>query len=214
MQDIEKLSPELQNILSQPIRELGLKLEESPVHRYVQQLYRELDRKGVKKFRPQCYLTDEWGCPSGEPVIGIPFYLAHTDLARLERELNDLETTREIMMYLRHEAGHAFNYAYKLYNTPEWKQLFGPFRRPYRDNYRPIPFSRNYVRHLAGWYAQKHPDEDFRGNFCGLADAPIRLEKTLSRLGSDGKVAIHGSDRTRTWRCRRDTTSRPNGRDG
>jgi len=166
VQDIEKLSPELQSILSQPIRELGLKLEESPVHRYVQQLYRELDRKGVKKFRPQCYLTDEWGCPSGEPVIGIPFYLAHTDLARLERELNDLETTREIMMYLRHEAGHAFNYAYKLYNTPEWKQLFGPFRRPYRDNYRPIPFSRNYVRHLAGWYAQKQPDEDFAETFA------------------------------------------------
>ncbi len=37
------------------------------------------------------------------------------------------------MMYLRHEAGHAFNYAYRLYTTPEWRELFGPFRRPYRD---------------------------------------------------------------------------------
>jgi hypothetical protein len=70
------------------------------------------------------------------------------------------------MMYLRHEAGHAFNYAYKLHRTPEWKQLFGPFRRPYHDNYRPIPFSRNFVRHLAGWYAQKHPDEDFAETFA------------------------------------------------
>jgi hypothetical protein len=70
------------------------------------------------------------------------------------------------MMYLRHEAGHAFTYAYKLHNKPEWKQIFGPFRRPYRDNYRPAPFSRDYVRHLPGWYAQKHPDEDFAETFA------------------------------------------------
>jgi len=49
-------------------------------------------------------------------------------------------------MYLRHEAGHAFTYAYKLHNKPDWKQIFGPFRRPYRDNYQPAPFSRDYVR--------------------------------------------------------------------
>jgi hypothetical protein len=70
------------------------------------------------------------------------------------------------MMYLRHEAGHAFTYAYKLHNSPEWKRLFGPFRRPYHDNYRPVPFSREYVRHLPGWYAQKHPDEDFAETFA------------------------------------------------
>jgi hypothetical protein len=155
----------LKEILNKPIRELGLRLEGSPVDKFVQQLYRELDRKGLVKFRPPCYLTDEWGCPSGEPVIGIPFYLASPELSQLEKEVNDLEDPREIMMYLRHEAGHAFNYAYKLYRAAEWKQLFGSFRRPYRDNYRPVPFSRNYVRHLAGWYAQKHPDEDFAETF-------------------------------------------------
>jgi len=166
VQEIEKSRPGLQEILNKPIRDLGLKIEGSPLQRLVQQLYRELEQKRLMKFRPLCYLTDEWGCPSGEPVIGIPFYLADADLAHLEKEMNDLEDTREIMMYLRHEAGHAFNYAYKLHQTPEWKQLFGPFRRPYHDNYRPIPFSRNFVRHLAGWYAQKHPDEDFAETFA------------------------------------------------
>ena len=73
-------------------------------------------------------------------------------------------------MYLRHEAGHAFNYAYRLYATPEWRELFGPFRRPYRDHYRPMPFSRAYVRHIAGWYAQKHPDEDFAETFAVWLD--------------------------------------------
>ncbi len=158
--------PAHQDLLSRPIRELGLKLEGSPVERFVEQLYRELDAKGLTKFRPLCYLTDEWGCPSGEPVIGIPFYLAHAALAELEQKAHDLEDAREIMMYLRHEAGHAFTYAYRLHNSPEWKQLFGPFRRPYRDNYRPAPFSRDYVRHLPGWYAQKHPDEDFAETFA------------------------------------------------
>ena len=166
MHDNGKPEPAYQEFLSKPIRDLGLKLEGSPVERFVEQLYRELEAKGLSRFRPACYLTDEWGCPSGEPVIGIPFYLAHAALAQLEQETNDLEDAREIMMYLRHEAGHAFTYAYKLHNSPEWKRLFGPFRRPYRDNYRPVPFSHEYVRHLPGWYAQKHPDEDFAETFA------------------------------------------------
>ena len=153
-------------LLQTKICDLGLKIEGSPVEAMVQRLYRELEEKKIMKFRPACYLTDEWGCPSGEPVIGIPFYLARPDLAQIEKENNDLEDSREIMKYLRHEAGHAFNYAYKLHRTPEWKQLFGPFRRPYRENYRPVLFSKDYVRYLPGWYAQKHPDEDFAETFA------------------------------------------------
>ncbi len=80
MQDQEK--PESsQELLSRPIRELGLKLEGSPVERFVEQLYREMEGKGLTKFHPAVYLTDEWGCPSGEPIIGIPFYLANAELA-------------------------------------------------------------------------------------------------------------------------------------
>src|SRR5512138_1381875 len=166
MRAFEIAPPEVQEILTKPIRELGLKMEGSVLERMVQQLYRELDAKGLHKFRPVVYLTDEWGCPSGQPVIGVPFYLADPKLARLEREMNDLEDEREIMMYLRHEAGHAFNYAYRLYATPEWRRLFGPFNRRYRDDYRPVPFSRKFVRHIAGWYGQKHPDEDFAETFA------------------------------------------------
>ncbi len=162
----EKTPAEVRELLGKRISQLGLRIEGSPVERFVQQLHRELERKGLRAFRPVCYLTDEWGCPDGQPVIGIPFYLADPKLARLEREMNDLEDAREIMMYLRHEAGHAFNYAYRLYATPEWRARFGPFNRRYRDHYRPVPFSRRYVRHMAGWYAQKHPDEDFAETFA------------------------------------------------
>jgi hypothetical protein len=166
MPDFEKASPEVRELLGKRISQLGLRLEGSPVERFVHQLYRELERKGLKHFRPICYLSDEWGCPDGQPVIGIPFYLADPGLARLERQMNDLEDEREIMMYLRHEAGHAFNYAYRLFITPEWRRLFGPFNRRYRDDYRPVPFSRKFVRHIAGWYGQKHPDEDFAETFA------------------------------------------------
>src|SRR3989442_1824421 len=166
MRAFEAAPPDVLEMLAKPIKELGLKLEGSPLERYVYRHCGELERKCMKTFRPGCYLTDEWGCPSGQPVIGIPFYLANPDLSRLEKEMNDLEDAREIMMYMRHEAGHAFNYAYELYKAPEWRTLFGPFRRPYRDDYRPIPFPRRFLRHIPGWYAQQHPDPAFPETFA------------------------------------------------
>ena len=166
MAGFESAPPDLKPLLSQRISALGLRLEGSPIERYVTDLYRELERKGLKRFRPPTYLTDEWGCPSEEPIIGIPFYLADAKLTRLEQEIDEVEDEREIRMYLRHEAGHAFNYAYKLYRTDEWRDRFGPFNRPYRERYRPVPFDRHYVRHMEGWYAQKHPDEDFAETFA------------------------------------------------
>src|SRR5262245_3632269 len=166
MAGFETAAPDLKPLLGRRISGLGLKLEGSPMERYVAELYRELEAKGLKRFRPLTYLTDEWGCPSEEPIIGIPFYLADTKLVQLEKAFDDLEDVREIRMYLRHEAGHAFNYAYKLFATPEWRQRFGSFNRPYRDRYRPVPFHRGFVRHMEGWYAQKHPDEDFAETFA------------------------------------------------
>jgi hypothetical protein len=162
----ESHDPEIRGVLDKKVSELGLRVEGSPVEKYVQELYRELDHRGLKKFRPVCYLTDEWGCPDQQPVLGIPFYLADPKLRKLEHAVDKLEDERQIMMYMRHEAGHVFNYAYRLYTTPQWRRLFGPFFRPYRDDYRPVPFSKNFVRHIEGWYAQKHPDEDFAETFA------------------------------------------------
>jgi hypothetical protein len=159
--------PVASELLGKRISDLGLTLQGSPIEPLVERLYGELAAKGHSRFRPTCYLTDEWGCPDRQPVIGIPFYLASAELQRIERAVTDhLESGREILMYLRHEAGHAFNYAYRLYATPEWRRLFGPFHRRYTDRYQPVPFSRRHVRHIEGWYAQKHPDEDFAETFA------------------------------------------------
>ena len=184
----EKTPPDVRELLDKPIRDLGLRVEGSSVERFVRQLYSELERKGLRKFRPLIYLSDEWGCPDREPVIGVPFYLADPKLQKLEREMNDLEDARQIMMYLRHEAGHAFNYAYELYKTPEWNDLFGSFRKSYRDNYKPVPFSRRYVRHMEGWYAQKHPDEDFAETFAVWVTPRFNWRKRYRGWGAMQKL--------------------------
>jgi hypothetical protein len=44
--------------------------------------------------------------------------------------------------------------------------VFGSFSLPYNEEYTPQPFSRRFVRHIPGWYAQKHPDEDFSETFA------------------------------------------------
>jgi hypothetical protein len=152
-------------LLTARIKDLQLHLAGTPLESMIQQMYRELEARGMD-LRPTCYLSDEWGCPSLVPAIGIPFYLADPELHGIERELGgSLETEEECLMYLRHEAGHVFNYAYKLHEQAEWRQLFGDFDAPYRDNYKAKPYSRKYVTHIAGWYAQKHADEDFAETF-------------------------------------------------
>ena len=153
-------------VLSKKIDELQLRIEGTPLESALNKLAEELEAKGLT-FRPKTYLSDEWGCPEGVPVIGIPFYLADERLKRLEDEFSeDLEDDRLTMMYLRHEAGHAFNYAYRLYQSEEWHTVFGPYSRPYVEDYSSNPFSKKFVKHIPGWYAQKHPDEDFAETFA------------------------------------------------
>lgn len=131
---------EQSELLSRKISEMSLAISGTRLEELILQLYAELERAGIS-FRPKTYLSTEWGCPDRVPVIGIPFYLADPQLARLEGQLTDLEAEddAEVLMYLRHESGHAFNYAYRLYNQAGWRRLFGAFSKPYKKKYRPVP---------------------------------------------------------------------------
>ena len=152
--------------MAQRISDIGLEIRGTLLESMVSQLYEELAAKGLA-FRPPVYLSDQWGCPDGTPIIGVPFYLADARLSRIEEDYSSaVESAEESMRFLRHEAGHAFNYAYRLYDRADWRKMFGPYSRPYRERYRADPFSRDYVRHILGWYAQKHPDEDFSETFA------------------------------------------------
>ncbi|MDB5352596.1 MAG: hypothetical protein JWN86_3843 [Planctomycetota bacterium] len=154
---------------SRPIRDLGLTIPGSRLEPIVDEFLREVRASGLGRIAPTLYLSSEWGVPDGTTAIAIPFYLATEELASFHaRKTGHLEGRgpADILRYLRHEMGHVVNYAYRLYASPEWEGLFGPISLPYREDYRPEPFSLAFVRHLPGWYAQKHPDEDWSETFA------------------------------------------------
>jgi hypothetical protein len=157
------------NLYGAPIRDLELAIENTRLAPVIEQFRAELARVGIAKVQPSVYLSTEWGVPFGTVAIGIPFYLARPELTELHGEkVGHIEGFDgvDILRYLRHEMGHVVNYAYKLYDSEEWVKLFGSITQPYREDYRPQPFSRRFVRHLPGWYAQKHPDEDWAETFA------------------------------------------------
>jgi hypothetical protein len=53
------------------------------------------------------------------------------------------------------------NHAYLLEKQKRWQKLFGPTSLEYSESFRARPYSRRFVRHLEGYYAQSHPEEDF-----------------------------------------------------
>ena len=150
------------------IRGLKLRIEGSGLEPFIQQLYDELSAKGLV-FHPPCYVGDEWFVPEGTPIIFIPFYLVHPRLAELEQKMilevegGDPEW---FMKLIRHEAAHAYSYAYRLYRKRKWQETFGLASTEQNEFYRPKPHSRSYVIHLDNWYAQSHPDEDFAETFA------------------------------------------------
>jgi hypothetical protein len=152
-----------------PIRDLGLTIAGTSLEPILASFEKEVVAAGIKKLHPRFYLSTEWGVPYETIAIAIPFYLARPELTLLQEEQTchvEGSGPKDILRYLRHEMGHVVNYAYKLHESKEWIERFGPMTRPYEEEYRPRPFSREFVHHLPGWYAQKHPDEDWAETFA------------------------------------------------
>jgi hypothetical protein len=146
-----------------PIKDLGLTIAGSRLEPIVNEFRASLSSFFRFAPLPTFYLCDEWGVCDGSRAIGIPFYLANTDLAALhyektgEREGVD---ARDITRYLQHEYGHVLFHAYAMWCRSEM-EVFGDFSRAYPgDDYPFVPFSKNFVRFLPGFYAQRHPEED------------------------------------------------------
>ncbi|HVR64878.1 MAG TPA: hypothetical protein VMU50_23435 [Polyangia bacterium] len=163
----------LQKLLSTRICDLELR-PEGTLAECVEQVIGELRGKGIT-FVPAYYLgEDDFWTADRAVSVNIPWYLANPMLWRLVNDHLFVYTREEVLMYLRHEAGHAINYAYELWRRRDWTQTFGDFRRQYLDVYNPNPWSRDYVRYLhrAGMYhyAQKHPDEDWAETFAVWLD--------------------------------------------
>jgi len=131
----------------------------------------------------------------GIPLIGLPFYLVDPRFHAYEEEhADDLEDAERIMAGLRHEAGHAVTYAYRIYEDPEYTALFGDFFAVYDDDYRPGPWSRRLVRHLPGWYAQKHADEDFAETFAVWLTPGLDWREESSRFSCKAFAALRRAE--------------------
>jgi hypothetical protein len=157
------------HLWSTPIRDLGLTLKGTRLEPILADFALELEQAGFHRLKPRFYLSTEWGVPFETVAVAIPFYLAKPELTEEHaRRIGHVEGMgrTDILRYLRHEMGHVVNYAYRLFEDPEWIRLFGPITTPYIEEYHPKPFSRRYVQHLPGWYAQKHPDEDWAETFA------------------------------------------------
>jgi hypothetical protein len=212
-----------EELLQMRVRDLKLQIPDSAVEPLIQRLYDELDSRGIG-FHPPCYFADEWLCPDKTPIIGIPFYLAHPRLKRLEKRMMfEVEggTDHSCMKLLRHECGHALNYAYALYTRTRWRQLFGHFSARYSNSYYAQPYSKRFVIHLEDNYAQSHPDEDFAETFAvWLApNSPWKtkyqgwpvikklryIDGVVKKIG--GKAPMHTAQGTPPWSAARMTST-------
>jgi Putative zinc-binding metallo-peptidase len=212
-----------EEILQMRVRDLKLEIAGSAVEPFIHRLHQELEAAGIH-FHPPCYFADEWLCPEKVPIIGIPFYLAHPRLKHIEKKMMfEVEggTDASCMKLLRHECGHALNYAYDLYKKTRWRELFGPFSARYMNSYYAQPYSRRFVIHLEDNYAQCHPDEDFAETFAvWLApDSPWQtkykgwpvikklryIDGVMKKIG--GQNPLNVPERTPPWSASRMTST-------
>jgi len=145
------------------ICDLKLTITGTELESRIDKFYTNLADKGLV-LKPICYLGDEWFCPEGSATIAIPFYLAHPRLKKIEEKMMlEVEGGTEswCIRLLRHEMGHVINHAYLLEKDRKWQKMFGRPSLEYSESYRARPYSKRFVRHLDGWYAQSHPEEDF-----------------------------------------------------
>ncbi len=168
--DLDTLSDDA--LLQARLCDLNIEIKGSWVEERVHTLYAELEKHGLR-LKPTCYIGDEWFTPVGVSAIALPFYLFHPRLLALEKKMMlDAEggVPDECLRLLRHECGHSVIHAFHLTRRAAWIKLFGSPNDEGRDFYHFRPYSKSYVRHLKGWYAQSDPEEDFAETFAVWLD--------------------------------------------
>lgn len=157
-----------EKLLDVRLCDLGLRIEGTDLASLTRHLLSELKQHRIA-LRPHFWLSEEWFVPDGVPGIAIPFYLAHAKLKELQKKQMlevDGNSPLGCIRIMRHEAGHAVENAYRLRRKKSWQKVFGKASQPYPESYLPKPYSRKFVQHLAAWYAQSHPTEDFAETFA------------------------------------------------
>ncbi len=164
-----------QTLLTTPVCQLDLR-PMGALDECLQTVSDNLTANGIA-FRPAWYLGvagDDFWTTDRAVSVCIPWCFANPMLWRLaNRGQRTSYTPEEMLRTLRHEAGHALCYAFELWRDPEWVAVFGDSRQAYRDDFKYVGGSRDFVEYLIGvraHYAQKHPDEDFAETFACWLD--------------------------------------------
>jgi hypothetical protein len=168
------LDTQKMELLLTPLNRLGLCLESSLLAEPVRLAMTDLRRAGIKKLQPYFYLSTGYGTVASTTSISLGFYDCSLPLHQLNYEARGFEYTfTDQVDLVRHELGHAFSYAYKLYRRSDFREVFN-VRGNYFNTYpatnryveRANPWSRDFVNPGGDYYAQKHPDDDFAETFC------------------------------------------------
>lgn len=158
-------------LLKTPIRDLPISIERSSTRQAIRRLRAELKARGVRRLKPVFFISNEYGCCVGTSNIGLGFWDFDDRLRLLNKQMRGFLWSRaDIMAVLRHEAGHAFTYLYRLYRRSDFRTVFGVrghFFNSYPKTRRltPNPWSKDFVNPNRDHYAQRHPDEDFAETF-------------------------------------------------
>ncbi|MBI4699772.1 MAG: hypothetical protein HY744_01175 [Deltaproteobacteria bacterium] len=195
-------------LLATRICDLKLRLAGSLLERCIARALEEVQACGVQ-FAPLFYLSDAYGCVQGTANIGLGFWDADAMLREIYQEARGYARDElDLVLLLKHEIGHAFCYAHKLFQLPDFRKVFrirGHFFATYPDHnhYAYNPYSVDHVNPDNDHYAQKHPDDDFAETFAVFADpTDAWRERYRARPGALRKIAFvarlvetHGRDK-------------------
>lgn len=147
-------------------------------------------------LEPYFYLSDGYGCVQGTVNIGLGFWDADELLRKIHDDCRGYTRDEvDLVLLLKHEIGHAFCYAHKLYQLPEFRKVFGIRGNffatyPDHDRYAYDPYSVDHVNPDYDHYAQKHPDDDFAETFATFLDGELAWkERYRGRVGALRKIA-------------------------
>lgn len=172
-------------LLLTPLCRLDASIERSYLAEAIRVARADLKRLKINQLQPYFYISTGYGTVAGTTSIALGFYDCNELLRGLNHELRGfLYSYIDIDNLIRHELGHAFSYAYKLYTRKDFRRMFNVkgnyfHTYPVTDEYRHRvnPWSRDFVNPSGDHYAQKHPDEDFAETFTVLMQPDYNWER-------------------------------------
>ena len=112
-------------LLLTPINRLDVSIEGSWFANAIRTARADLRRAGIGKLQPFYYLSTGYGTVAGTTSIALGFYDCNEPLRQLNLELRGFQYSYDdIVDLIRHELGHAFCYAYKLYRRRDFREAF------------------------------------------------------------------------------------------